>query len=148
MRTLITHLSSPISLPFTQFTFQKSTEITPKSPPRKGPTEFPSSVPLMTISFQIAQKLHGLTEEGSTRVQDLIDLQLMAKNETLDLRKIRAICKRLFANRKRQQWPSRIVKGERWDDIYQEGTVSVKDLLPTVDEAIEWANDLIKRIEG
>jgi hypothetical protein len=59
-----------------------------------------------------------------------------------------AICKRLFANRKRQQWPSRIVKGERWDDIYQEGTVSVKGLLPTVDEAIEWANDLIKRIEG
>ena len=108
----------------------------------------PSSVPLMTISFQIAQKLHGLTEEGSTRVQDLIDLQLMAKNETLDLKKIRAICRRLFANRKRQQWPSRIVKGERWDHIYQEGTVSVKGLLPTVDEAIEWANDLIKRIEG
>lgn len=108
----------------------------------------PSSVPLMTISFQIAQKLHGLTEEGSTRVQDLIDLQLMAKNETLDLRKIRAICRRLFANRKRQPWPSRIVKGERWDDIYQEGTVSVKGLLPIVDEAIEWANDLIKRIEG
>jgi ArsR family metal-binding transcriptional regulator len=53
-----------------------------------------------------------------------------------------------FANRKRQQWPSRIVKGERWDDIYQEGTVSVKGLLSTVDEAIEWANDLIKRIEG
>ena len=49
---------------------------------------------------------------------------------------------------KRQQWPSRIVKGERWDDIYQEGTVSVKGLLSTVDEAIEWANDLIKRIEG
>ena len=81
-------------------------------------------------------------------MQDLIDLQLMAKNETLDLKKIRAICKRLFANRKRQQWPSRIVKGERWDDIYQEGTVSVKGLLSTVDEAIEWANDLIKRIEG
>jgi phosphoribosylformylglycinamidine (FGAM) synthase PurS component len=108
----------------------------------------PSSVPLMTISFQIAQKLHGLTEEGSTRVQDLIDLQLMAKNETLDLKKIRAICRRLFANRKKQQWTSRIVKGEKWDEIYQEGCQSIKGLMATVDEAIVWANDLIKRIEG
>ena len=108
----------------------------------------PSPVPLMTISFQVAQKLHGLTEEGSTRVQDLIDLQLMARNEVLDLIKIRSVCKRLFANRKRQQWPSRIVKGERWDDIYKEETESIKGLFPSVDEAIEWANDLIKSIDG
>jgi uncharacterized protein YjdB len=72
----------------------------------------------------------------------------MAKNETLDLKKIRAICRRLFANRKKQQWTSRIVKGEKWDEIYQEGCQSIKGLMATVDEAIVWANDLIKRIEG
>lgn len=107
----------------------------------------PSPVPLMTISFQIAQKLHGLTEAGSTRVQDLIDLQLMARYEVLDLKKIRSICKRLFANRKRQEWPSLVVKGERWDDVYLEGSRSIEGLIPNVDEAIAWANELIEKIE-
>ena len=34
----------------------------------------PSVVPLMTINYQIAQKLHGLTEPNSMRVHDLVDL--------------------------------------------------------------------------
>ncbi|MBO5939862.1 MAG: nucleotidyl transferase AbiEii/AbiGii toxin family protein [Kiritimatiellae bacterium] len=110
------------------------------------PTPLP--VPLMTIPFQVAQKLHGLTEEGSTRAQDLIDLQLMAKYETFDLKKIHVVCKRLFANRKRQEWPSLVVEGERWAGVYAEGANSIDGLYPTVSEAIAWVNDLIKAIDA
>ena len=108
----------------------------------------PAPVPLMTIPFQVAQKLHGLTEEGSTRAQDLIDLQLMAKYETLDLKKIRSVCKRLFANRQRQQWPSYVFEGVHWASIYAEGANSIDGLLPTAKEAVSWANDLIKAIDA
>ena len=43
--------------------------------------------------------------------------------------------------------PTPIVKNENWDAVYadQKGTLPV---LATVDEAIVWANDLIRRIDA
>lgn len=105
----------------------------------------PSPVPLMTIPYQIAQKLHGLSEPGSVRAQDLIDLQLIMRYERPRLMAVRRICQRLFANRKLQPWPAQITKGERWESVYGEGAFGLS-VLPTVDEAIAWANDLIVRI--
>ena len=40
----------------------------------------PKPMPLMQIHHQIAQKLHGLSDEGSERAHDLVDLQLMVEN--------------------------------------------------------------------
>ena len=56
------------------------------------------------------------------------------------------ICRRLFAYRRRQPWPPQIIKGEFWSSLYDEqrGKLSV---LPTIDEAIAWANDLIAKID-
>ena len=52
---------------------------------------------------------------------------------------------RLFANRRRQPWPTMIVKGEGWDGLYAaaKGELTVR---ATVDEAIVWANELIGKI--
>lgn len=107
----------------------------------------PSAIPLMPLPYQIAQKLHGVTEPGSDRARDLIDLQLMAGNATIDFAQVNAICRRLFAYRKRQTWPSAVVKGEKWQELYdsQKGSLNV---LPDLESAIVWANDLIARIDA
>lgn len=35
----------------------------------------PKPIPLMKISYQVAQKIHGATDKESVRANDLIDLQ-------------------------------------------------------------------------
>lgn len=109
---------------------------------------FPSlkAIPLMPLHYQIAQKLHGASEPGSHRAHDLIDLQLIDRYEDIDFLKTRETCTRLFAYRKKQAWPPTIAKGEDWEEIYNleaDGLV----VLPTVDDAIVWANDFIVRID-
>jgi len=105
----------------------------------------PNPIPLMKLEYQVAQKLHGATEPSSRRAHDLIDLQLILAKSTIDLAKTNAICQRLFAFRRMQTWPPIVVKGRDWDSIYNEEKGNTP-VLPTVDEAIVWANDLIQRI--
>ena len=102
-------------------------------------------VRVMKLEYQVAQKLHGASERGSKRAHDLIDLQLITSQNTIDLAKTAAICRQLFKYRRKQPWPATITKNENWDVVYaeQKGSLSV---LSTVDEAIVWANDLIQRI--
>jgi len=107
----------------------------------------PRPIPLMPIPFQIAQKLHGLTSAGSNRARDLIDLQLLLAHESVDLAPVVAVCKRLFTYRRMQPWPSPVVRGRDWESLYaaQKRDLSV---LPTVEEAVVWANDLIAKIDA
>lgn len=72
----------------------------------------PESVPLMPLHFQIAQKLHGLTEERSERAHDLIDLQILVREGAVDFAKTRVTCERLFAYRRAQDWPSPVAKND------------------------------------
>lgn len=104
-------------------------------------------IPLMPLHHQIAQKLHGVSEPGSRRAHDLIDLQLINLYETIDLAKTRETCARLFAYRKKQEWPPTICKGDSWDSIYNLESEGL-DVLATVDEAVVWANDFIHRIDS
>lgn len=106
----------------------------------------PRPIPLMTIPFQIAQKLHGVTQCGSSRVRDLIDLQLIAESEDVDYVATAVVCRRLFKYRKMHTWPPKVVKAEDWDGIYanQRGELRVA---ATCDEAVAWANKLIERID-
>jgi len=107
----------------------------------------PQPVPLMKIAHQFAQKLHGVTDTRTVRVQDLIDLQLMFAHEVVNLKEIRDICVRLFANRKLQTWPSRVVPTQGWSLAYNEMKADLP-VLPTVDEAVAWVNDLIAKIDA
>lgn len=47
---------------------------------------------------------------------------------------------------KRQAWPPRIVKGDNWESLYADAKGHI-DVLPTCDEAIAWANDLVASID-
>ncbi|WP_165062943.1 nucleotidyl transferase AbiEii/AbiGii toxin family protein [Adlercreutzia sp. ZJ154] len=105
----------------------------------------PAPVPLMTLRYQIAQKLHGASEPNSQRAHDLIDLQLIISNGEIDLHDVREVCERLFSYRRKQEWPPVIMKDDAWDSLYSEAAADL-DVLPGADEAVAWANDLIRRI--
>ena len=107
--------------------------------------ETPSPIPLMPLAHQVAQKLHGASEPGGSRAHDLVDLQLIFAHTEVDLREVRAIAERLFANRRLQPWPTRIEKGRGWDALYAEACEGL-DVAQSCDEAILWANNLIDRI--
>jgi hypothetical protein len=111
----------------------------------------PRPIPLLPVHHQIAQKLHACTGMGSNgtneRAHDLVDLQLLVKEEKPDLAQVKATAMRLFASRKRQQWPPIVVAHPKWNTIYAESTGTL-DVLPTVDEAVVWANTLIADIEA
>jgi len=107
----------------------------------------PRPIPLMTIPFQIAQKLHGVTQRGSSRVRDLIDLQLIAKSEDVDYETTAEVCRRLFKYRRMHTWPPTVAKADDWDGVYdnQRGDLPVAT---SCDDAVAFVNDLIGRIDG
>ena len=107
--------------------------------------ELPKPVPLMPLTHQVVQKLHGLSEPGGSRAHDLVDLQLIFSHGGVDLAETKRIAERLFANRRRQTWPPTVIKGDGWDSLYDDARHGLS-VLPTCDEAVKWANELIASI--
>ena len=110
---------------------------------------FPSPKPiaLIPIHHQIAQKLHALSINDSERAHDLIDLQAITKNETIDLSLTNNVCRRLFNSRRQQRWLPIVTKNEGWDTLY-ESQIEGLDVFQSVDEAITWVNELIHSIDN
>lgn len=102
-------------------------------------------VGLMPLHYQIAQKLHGVSEPGSQRAHDLVDLQLIVRYSDIDLSLIQATCERLFSYRKMQPWPPTVVANVGWSGIYAEAAQEL-DVLQDVIEAVAWVNRLIDEI--
>ena len=105
----------------------------------------PKPVPVMRTDYQIAQKLHAVSSPGSERAKDLVDLQLLDEGESLNLHQVAEICERLFSYRRQQPWPPTIQVGERWNTLYTEAAEDI-NVLPTVEGAVAWTNELIERI--
>ncbi|MEG2983042.1 MAG: hypothetical protein RR794_05265, partial [Raoultibacter sp.] len=102
---------------------------------------------VLASHHQIAQKLHGSSENGSARAHDLIDLQLIVSNEKIDFKKTKDTCVRLFAYRKLQAWPPAIEGNQNWVEIYDAQKAGLH-VLDSVDDAVAWANDLIRKIDA
>lgn len=105
----------------------------------------PGALPLMRLGFQVAQKLHALSEAGSERAHDLVDLQLMLERSEFDESALGSLCERLFAYRRAQEWPPHIEKTPSWDTTYDFAAEGL-DVLGTAGEATSWANSLILTI--
>lgn len=105
----------------------------------------PEPVALMKPPHQIAQKIHGLTEPGSKRAHDLIDLQVIAQEERLDLSLVRQTCERLFAYRGLHEWPPLLEGSEGWAELYaaQKPPATVAENL---DDAIARCDEFITAI--
>jgi hypothetical protein len=107
----------------------------------------PAPIAVMRTDHQIAQKLHACTSASNERAHDLVDLQLLASSENLDLPQVRETAVRLFSYRQAQPWPPTVVAGPTWPGIYDEASVGL-DVERDVDGAVDWANELIARIDS
>ncbi len=63
----------------------------------------------------------------------------------MDLPEILKVCRRLFGYRKMQAWPPTLESSTDWAERYDAQKAGLP-VLPSVDEAVAWANDLIRRI--
>ena len=103
-------------------------------------------ITLMPLRYQIPEKLLGLTEPGSQRAHDLVDLQIIAANEEVDLGAVKDVCMRLFTYRQMQEWPPTVTMNEGWEAVYAEAAEGL-DVLADASDAIAWANKLVRSIE-
>ena len=109
----------------------------------------PKPLPVMKLAYQIAQKLHAVSEPGSERAHDLIDLQLICNRSQIDYAEVKDVCQRLFDYRRRQPWPAVVTALPSWDGLYVQARNNLLDngdVLPSAAESVTWANELICKI--
>lgn len=111
----------------------------------------PQPVPVLPVPHQVAQKLHactGVARDGTNeRAHDLVDLQLLEQGPGIDTAETAPVARRLFAARQSHAWPPTVQAHPGWDELYAEAADGL-GVLPAVDDAVDWANDLVFRIDA
>jgi hypothetical protein len=110
----------------------------------------PDPIPLLPADHQMAQKLHACTwldrSGGNDRAHDLVDLQILDREEAPDPARVGTTARRLFESRRAQSWPPTVSVHGRWDTLYTAAAEGL-DVIGTVEEAVDWANSLVARID-
>ncbi|MFZ0157742.1 MAG: nucleotidyl transferase AbiEii/AbiGii toxin family protein [Kineosporiaceae bacterium] len=107
----------------------------------------PNPIPVLAHDHQIAQKLHAVSEAGSDRAHDLVDLQLLQATCPIPDAQIGALCARLFAFRRKHTWPPQVEPGPAWATTYAASAAHLA-VLPDLDSAITWVNTYITRLDA
>lgn len=106
-------------------------------------------VELVDLEYQIAQKLHAVTDPTYVRAHDLVDLQLLW-NADPDLSSLRSLCTRTFAWRRQQTWPPLPLRPmDGWELAYADARAETEvsgttPVLPDLTEAREWLARVIQ----
>lgn len=106
----------------------------------------PAPVKVMSAEHQVAQKIHACTGPAAVeRAHDLVDIQILAAIEDLDYAEIGRIGPRLFAYRRRHEWPPVVVAHEGWESLY---TKALDDLVnetvhDVLNDAVAFVNEII-----
>lgn len=109
----------------------------------------PRPVSVLATAHQVVQKLHACTQVSSKtgrneRAHDLVDLQILDQEETIDMAAVNELGTRLFASRHEQAWPPTVVAYPDWNGLYSDAAGGL-GVLQEVDAAVEWANGFIAR---
>ena len=110
-------------------------------------------IELVDLEYQIAQKLHAVTDPAYRRAHDLVDLQLLW-NANPDLSVLRELCVRTFNWRRQQVWPPlplRPMAG--WELAYADARAETElggmtPVLPNVPSPRVWLEQVINAIDS
>lgn len=113
----------------------------------------PSVVACLSLRYQIAQKLHAVTERPDDRENlrfwDLIDLVFLREILSGDLVSVREACVQTFATRNAHAWPPELDVPDSWRDPYAAAIEEIDRALPaTVEAAAQAARDFIAEIDA
>jgi Nucleotidyl transferase AbiEii toxin, Type IV TA system len=112
-------------------------------------------VPLVTLAYLIAQKLHACTDHSlpnreNDRARDLIDILLVSRLLADDeLGDVRSACVEIFRLRGKQPWPPTITVLPRWRAIYEVELAKTPGFSPTdVTQAAADVDLLVEHIDA
>ncbi len=113
--------------------------------------EGPERFACLSLRYQIAQKLHAVTEQPrdrrNLRFWDVVDLLLLAELLGRDLARVREAAEAVFAGRGKNPWPPELVVPDPWREPYARTAAELGAGLPAgVDEAAELVRELIAAI--
>jgi hypothetical protein len=109
---------------------------------------------VLTAPWQIAQKLHAVTEaplrpgRENPRYWDLIDLQLLQALTSGDLAAVKHACLSTFAVRAQQPWPPRVTIYPAWAERYAAMATNLDMPVTGVADATAMVHDFIDRIDA
>lgn len=108
-------------------------------------------VELVGLEYQIAQKLHAVTDPMYVRAHDLVDLQLLW-NAGPDLPILHRLCVRTFDWRCQQVWPPLPLRPmDGWALAYEDARAETEvdgqtPVLPSIAEARVWLSQIIDAV--
>jgi hypothetical protein len=106
----------------------------------------PDYVACQSLRYQIATKLHAVTERFEDRLndryRDLIDLLLLVELEP-DLPQVAAACHEIFAARATRPWPPQLSVEPSWPEQYAALAAEQDFAITDVHEAVERVRALI-----
>lgn len=110
----------------------------------------PELVPVLATPWQIAQKIHAVTERYPTerenpRVRDLVDIQLLEATDP-DIRKVRNACEQVFASRGQHSWPRDVDVPPSWTAGYEALATTLALPVTDVTEAANVVRGYINQI--
>ncbi|MEX0973585.1 MAG: nucleotidyl transferase AbiEii/AbiGii toxin family protein [Solirubrobacterales bacterium] len=113
----------------------------------------PERVTCLALRYQVAQKLHAVTEQPDGRANhrfwDLIDLQLQHELLGEDLARVREACAEIFAGRDLQPRPPELVVPDDWREPYAAAAGELDASLPLdVDAAADQVRHFIAAIDA
>jgi hypothetical protein len=108
-------------------------------------------VELVDLEYQIAQKIHAVTDPAYERAHDLVDLQILWNVEP-DLPLLNRLCVGTFGWRNQQLWPPLPLRQmEGWALAYADAREETEvnghtPVLANVAVARDWLGEIIERI--
>lgn len=112
-------------------------------------------IPLVTLAYLIAQKLHACTDHSiphrdNDRARDLIDILLVSRILADDeLGEVRRACVEIFRLRDKHSWPPPITVLPQWPAIYKAELTKIPGFSPTdVARAAADTEELIAAIDA
>lgn len=109
-------------------------------------------IELVDLEYQIAQKIHAVTDPTYSRAHDLVDLQILWTANP-DMKLVREYCLRTFDFRRQQLWPPIPLRSMRgWNKAYYEAREETEVnggtfVLPKIADARNWLLQQIELIE-
>ena len=112
--------------------------------------EGPEQVACQSLRYQMATKLHAVTERFDTgendRFRDLIDLLLLRDLEP-DLARVAEACRDIFTSRAKHAWPPRLTIEPSWPEQYRALAIDQEFAIQDVEDATDLVQALIDEID-
>jgi hypothetical protein len=111
----------------------------------------PKAVPCLSLRYQIAQKLHAVTERvpdhENERFRDLIDL-IICRDLVEETAPVKEACLDTFAARVGHDWPPKLIVPAAWAEPYTALATEMDFPIQDVEEAAAQVRGLIAEIDS